>query len=157
MAGRDELAIVFLDTDKDTHFTGGIALNAMETESVAFPADWGKTNIDECIIESVVVQADQNLEWDIFIWSKAEFDNTDLDLDKFTDYINFPVTSGKRIAGANQYYYASPANNVKIPYRDQDRTQKIHIGLVNRSATAKNAGATGEIKLRLGIRPVYGV
>lgn len=157
MAGRDELALEFLDTDKDTHFTSGLAQHAMETESVAFPSDWGTIGIDECIIESIVIQADQNLEWDIYIWSEAEVDNTDIDLDKFVDYANFPTTSGKQIGAANQFYYASPANNVKIPYKDQDHTQKIHVGLVNRSATAKNAGATGEIKLRLGIRPVYGV
>jgi len=37
------------------------------------------------------------------------------------------------------------------------RSKKLHVGLVNRSATGKNAGATGEIRVRFGIRPIFGV
>jgi len=80
-----------------------------------------------------------------------------LDVDTFVDYFNYATTTGKRIAGAGQYYYASPSNNLDIAYRDADKSGKLHVLLVNRSATAKNAGATGEVKLRFVVRPIYGV
>ena len=80
-----------------------------------------------------------------------------LDLDTFLDYFNFPTTSGKQLGGTAQFYYASVSNNVAIPYRDNDKTSKLHISLVNRSATAKNAGATGEIVVKIAVRPIRGI
>jgi hypothetical protein len=156
-ANRDTLGIEFIVTDKDGHFTGALATNAVEHESINFPTDWGIVGIQEMIIESVSIQSDQQLEWDIYVWSGSENANADLDLDTFLDYFNFPTTSGKRLAGANQYYYASVANNVAIPYRDNDKSSKLHVSLVNRSATAKNAGATGEVVVRFVVRPIRGI
>lgn len=156
-ANRDTLGIEIVVSDKDSHFTGGIAQNAMETESISFPSDWGVLGLNECIVESVSIQADQNLEWDVYIWEGSEFNNADIDLDTFLDYFNFPTTSGKQIGATAQFYYASVANNVAIPYRDKDKTSKLHVGLVNRSATAKNAGATGEITIKFNVRPIRGI
>lgn len=154
---RDTLALEYIVTDKDTHFTGALAQNAIEVESIDFPADWSLLESHEIVIESIVVQSDQNLEWDIYLWSTSDYNETNLDADRFIDSFNFPTTAGKRIAGAGQYYYSAPSNNIMVPYKDEDRTSKLHIGLVNRSATAKNAGATGEIVVKIAARPVYGV
>lgn len=151
-----KLSIEYLRSDKDTHFTGALAQNAIEVESINFPSIWRTAGVNECIIEGLSIQSDQNLEWDVYIFTSSEFDNTDLDLDVMIDMFNFPTTAGKTIAGANQYYYPFPANNISIPYSDAENTGKLHVGLVNRSATGKNAGATGEIVIRFALRPIYG-
>lgn len=148
--------IRYIDSDKDTHFAGAIAQNAMEVESLDFPSDWADISLYSIIIESITIQSDQNLEWDVYLWTDGAVDETDLDTDKFLDYFNFPASSGKQVAGANQFYYAAPSNQMNIPYYDSDKASKLHVGLVNKSASSKNAGATGEVKLRFAVRPVIG-
>ena len=146
--------IRYLDTLKGTHFTGALIQNAIEVESVDFPSEWGTAGINECLIEGISIQSDQNLEWDVYLFSSSGHTDTDLDLDTFVDKFNWATTAGDRIAGAGQYYYPSPDNNMKIPYYDDSRKAQLHVALVNRSAGAKNAGATGEIKIRFALRPV---
>ena len=149
------LRIEYIESDKDNHFTGALTTNSMEVESLSFPSDWSTTERHECIIEGITLQSDQNLEWDVFIWAKSTAEDTsDIDLDEYLDFFNFVKTTGKQIAGSNQYYYPSLSNNVRVPYRDKDLSSKIHVGLVNRSATAKLAGATGEVKIRIVVRPI---
>lgn len=156
MSTEYKTEIVILRSDKDTHFTGGLAQDAMETESINFPSDWRTAGINSCIIEGISIQSDQNLDWDVVIFSGSEFDNTDLDLDKAIDYTSFANTVGKQVGGAGQYYYPLASSPFKIPYVDEDRSGKLHVGLVNRSATAKNAGATGEVVITFILRPVWG-
>jgi len=139
------IPLVLIRTDKDTHFTGSIAQNAHETESLTLPDDY-----NELFIENISIQSDQNLEWDVMLWSSDKFNNADLDLDAFVALINFPTTAQKQIAGANQYYVDD--NNLSICYPVAD-DNKLHISLCNRSATAKNAGATGEVIIKLFVRP----
>lgn len=148
--------IYFIDSDKDTHFTGALIQNAIENESIAFPSILTDTGVHGLLIVGISVQADEQLDWDIILWGKSTFSSTDLDSDNFIDFFNFPTASGKRIAGANQYYWASPANNVEVFYKDLDNSGKLHVGLVNRNAGAKTAGAAGEIKIRFSVRPILG-
>ncbi len=144
--------VEFIRSDKDSHFTGAIAENAKEDESINMPSNWRASNITSMIIRGIAIQSDQNLEWDVAIWSSATTDDTDLDLNKFIDYINFQATIGKQIGGTGQYYYA--LSNLFIPYSDEDNTGKIHCSIINRSVTAKNAGATGEIVVIFSALPV---
>lgn len=55
--------------------------------------------------------------------------------------------------GGTQRYHA--ASGLAIPYKDTLGLGQIHVGIVNRAATAKPAGATGELKLKLWVHPVY--
>ena len=156
MGDRSTLGVRYVDSVETTHFTGALAQNAMELESLDFPSDWGTIGLGECIIESVTIQSKQGLAWDVWVYSSSDGASATLSDDKFVDGFKFPVNTNQ-IAGANQYYYLSPDNNVAIPYFDEDRSAKIHIGLINRSATAKLAGVTGQVKIRLMVRPVYGI
>ncbi len=149
--------IRYIDSVVGTHFTGALAENAIELESLDFPDDWQKVEINECIVESVTVQSKQNLEWDVWIYSSSGGPDTDLDVDSFVDGFNFPKTEGKQIDGANQYAYPAPSNRIAVPFRNEDNRAKIHVGLINRSAAAKYAGVTGEIKVRLMLRGIYGI
>jgi hypothetical protein len=150
------IPIHHIRSDKDTHFTGALVQYAAENENLAFPS--GLVGCGECVIEAIIIQSDQNLDWYVYIFGSDGFDDTDLDADYFIEYVAFATTTGLQIAAANQYYYSS--TNLNIPYKDRDwddsatTAAELHIALVNRNATAKNAGATGEIVLDFIIRPV---
>ena len=140
-----------------TNFTEALASDAIEIESLSLPDSWSKVELHEGIIESVTVQSKQNLEWDVFIFSSALGPTSDLDNDTFIDLFNFPKTEAIQIGGAGQYYCSSPSNHIAVPYKDQDLTSKLHIGLVNRGRIAKYAGVNGEVKIRIVMRGIYGV
>lgn len=148
----NQLGITYIKSDKDSHFTGALIENAIESEDLNYPTDWRIAQINEILIKGITIQADQNLEWDIFLWSKESKDNTDLDVDTFVDFINFPSTIGKQIAGSNQYYYS--LSNLSIPYEDIGKQRKLHCSIVNRSSTAKLAGGTGEVVVSFAVSPV---
>ncbi len=153
---QDRLALAYIVSDKDSHFTTNLTTGNMEIESLLMEADWTAIQINECIIESVSLQSDQNLAWDVILFAKASTDDTNLDLDEFVDLFRFSKVDGIQVAAANQFYYPSLSNHMSIAYKDNDLTGKIHVGLVNRSVTAKNTGATGEVKIRITVRPIFG-
>lgn len=146
------VGVEFIRTDKDTNFTGALVQNAGEAENLDFPTDWKTTQINEVIIHAIRIQSDQNLEWDIYLWKRDTGANTDLDVDTFSGLINFPATSGKQIAGSNQFYYS--LSNLNLHYQDEDKSGKIHCMLINRSSTAKLAGGTGEVVVEFVVSPV---
>lgn len=129
---------IFIQSDKDTHFTNTLAQNAQETENIT------AIGCNDGIIRSVCIQSDQNLDWDVMFWGTDAFDDTDLDVAKFLGGVKFTVSQGLQIGGAGQYYYMSD-NNLGIPYKDMDGTNELHISLINRSVTSKNAGSAGEV------------
>jgi len=131
-----------LRSDKDTHFTGSIVQNAKEDENlIGLPANRVR-------ITGIALQSDQQLNYRVIFWTTDGFDNTDLDLDTFCAEVQIPlVTSGFRIAGANQYYL--DVRGLEIEYEDDDASQELHVSLMNLSATTKNAGATGEVVLEI--------
>lgn len=138
----DEVSIV--TTDKDSHFTGALAQNAKEDESIVVDL-----KDDRCVIVSIALQSDENLAWDVFFWKTSEFDNTNLDDDDFIGYVSFAAADGVRIGGAGQYYYSK--DSLAIPYVDEGDASKLHVSLVCRSAAGKTAGAAGEVVIRFGI------
>jgi len=154
---KDTLGIRYVDSVETSHFTGALIEDAIELESLDFPSDWGVIGLGECVIESATIQSKQNLDWDLWIFSSSSGNATTLSDDGFVDGFHFPREAGFRIAGANQYYYSSPSNHLAVPYFDEDRSSRVHIALINRSAVAKLAGVTGEVRVRLMVRPTYGI
>lgn len=137
-------------TDKDTHFAGAIAQNASEEENIVLPVGiQGINGNGEIIIRSIMLQADQNLSWELMFWATDGFANADLDLDTFISRWTFAVADGVQIGATAQYYYY--IEGLDIPVRDEDSTGELHISLVNRSATGKNSGATGEVVVQLSV------
>ena len=146
---HDAIRIHYVKSDKDTHFTDALAQNAVEHENIAMGN--ALVGCEECIIEGVVLLSDQNLEWDVFFWTRSTNLDTDADIDTFLDYIKFKQTEGRQIAGTGLWYYSW--TNLGIPYKDEDQSEEFHVSLCNRSATSKNAGATGEVVVKLMVRP----
>lgn len=155
----------FIRSDKDTHFTGALATNALETES------FGDLRVHAGEIVSVNLQSDQNLDWDIFFFGTTDFNNADLDSSIFLGRVRFAAADGVQIAGSGQFFYDTciasayafrPFFYVDKTWLDLDDEDKLdratnpiqlHVGLVNRSATSKNAGATGEVVINVEYHP----
>ena len=135
-------------TDKDVHFTGAIVTNAQETENIT-----GLLS-NRYMVRGVNIQSDQPLYFRLIFWGSDTFDDTDLDVDTFLDFVDLDMTGGGaafRIAGANQYYLNS--GDLQIVYEDYDITRELHISLQNLSAVAKNAGTTGEVQIDIKMTP----
>ena len=138
---KDSKIVYNLTSDKDSHFSSGINQNATEEENLT-----GLIS-NRIRINSISIQSDQSLDYRVILFSTDGFANTDLDLDTFQSDVEINIPSyGWRIAGANQYYMV--VNGLAIDYEDEDATYELHVALQNLSATAKNAGATGEVVLR---------
>lgn len=149
-------------SDKDSHFTGALATNASEEENITgLRAPTG-------VIESVTLTSDQNLDWDLYFFATDGISNTDLDLEHFLGKVRFVAADGDQIAGSGQYYYDTATCSYAFrpfTYVDKDAldwydtpsgtqvTPEIHVALVNRHATSKNSGATGEVKVVIQFRP----
>jgi hypothetical protein len=137
--------VSFIDSDKDVHFTTELAQNAGESESL------GSLKCNGIIIESVIIQSDQNLSWDVLFFRSPGCDDTDLDADFFIERVSFDATDGVRVGAANQYYYAW--TGLHIPYHDDAVKCQLYAMIVNRSAASKTAGASGEVKLTVSYKP----
>tara|TARA_R100000049_G_C1955316_1_gene108702 strand:- start:7647 stop:8108 length:462 start_codon:yes stop_codon:yes gene_type:complete len=142
-------------SDKDDHFTGELVQNAIESESIDMPSDWATAGINKCSISELSFQADQTgLDMELIFWSNSDYDESNLDESKIINRVTLAASDGNTIAGTGTTYYPNPLAQ-SIEYYDEDHTSKIHVSLVNRDATAKNSGATGEVVLRMGCTPSF--
>lgn len=131
-----------LRTDKDTHFAGAINQWATEEENVT------GLLTSKIVIRGVSVLSDQQLNYRAILFSRDSFADADLDVDEFVSEIDLDLLSyGFQIAGAGLYMMS--VTNLRVPYEDKDETKELHVALQNKSATAKNAGATGEVVMRI--------
>lgn len=144
----------FIDTDKDTHFTGAIAQNAVEEENIGMPANWATLQIQKAIISNITIASDQNLDWEVQFFSNDTQSDTDADVDSAITSFRFSASDGKQVGDAGLWRYdANPAHK-EFEYEDRDRTSEWHIALANRSVTTKAAGATGEVVVRFRATPI---
>ncbi|HDY67399.1 MAG TPA: hypothetical protein ENH85_06395 [Candidatus Scalindua sp.] len=143
-----------ISTDKDTHFTTELLTNAIEEEDISFPSTWVTTGTQTVEIRNITVQSDQQLQWDIQFYATDAHSNTDLDLDKFVTNVNFATSDGVQNAGTAQFRYDKNPTFIPFMYTDEDNTSEFHITLVNRDGTKKNAGASGEIVIKVHAVPV---
>ena len=139
-------------TDKDTHFTGALVTNAAENENVVLaPALAGVGGNARAQLRSIAIISDQNLDWEVMLFRKDTFGTSDLDTDSFVGRWTFAAADAVRIAGAGSYYYY--IDGLDEAYTDEDASGELHVTLLNRNAVAKNAGATGEIVVKLRFEP----
>lgn len=155
--------LLVIDTDPTTQFIAGLAQNA-ET-LLSWTPDVAMSASPDCRgrVVAIAIISDQNLAWELNFWSReAGSAAASVALDSFLGRKAFATGDGLQVAGAGSYRYF--ASGLDIPVLDEDPQAdrdspyagRIHMSLVNRSAGAKNAGATGEIKIRLFIDPTLG-
>lgn len=126
-------------SDKDTNFTGAIVSGATEEENLSIGAS-------RIRIRGAFIISDQQLAFQAILFGTDAFADANLDADTFRHTIEFDLpTHGFQIAGAGPYYQSIDGMNVI--YQDADGTNEIHVALQNLSATAKAAGAGGEVVL----------
>ena len=143
---KAETIVYTIRSDKDANFTTAIAVNAKEDENLAGLAS------NKIRIKRVRAQADNNLNWEWYMWSTDGFEDADLDIDSFRGRYYHDSLNGVQIAAANQFYYDSGPTD--ITYEDLDGTFELHIALANRSGVAKTAGAAGEIIVDIDYEPM---
>lgn len=146
------MTLVELRSDKDLHFTTGIAQNAEEEENIALPSGCGGDH-GRCILRAMTVVADQDLDWEFFFYGSDLFDEADLDNDKLLGIVTFSAGQGVQIGGAGSFY--AYKDGLAVPIVDYDKTGELHVALVNRNVTAKNAGATGEVVVTFWFEPCH--
>lgn len=141
-------------SDKDSHFTGTIAQNAGEDESLTLPACLAGINGNaRGAVRTITLIADQNLDWEVQFWRSATHGTSDIDTDKWIGKHKFTAsTDALQLGGAGSYLYF--VSGLNIPYNDADFSGKLHLTLTNRSATGKNAGATGEVIVDIALQPI---
>lgn len=140
-------------TDKDVNYIGALVQNAGADENITLPPQCaGVGNTAQVFIRAITIVSDQNLAWELDFWSTSGFANADLDLNSYIGRWTFGTGDGVQIAGAGSYYYY--IDGLGIPYYDDSKAGQLHMTLVNRSATSKNAGATGEIVITVWCEPM---
>jgi len=136
-----------METDKDTHFTEALAQYAKEDENIS------GLLYNKSRIIGVGILSDQQLHYKLLLWFKDTFDDTDLDVDEYCAEIDLDIaTYGFQVGGTGQWYM--DIRNLHADYEDLDGTKELHASLINMSATSKNAGATGEVKLFVYYAPM---
>ena len=133
---------VKISSDKDLNFTTSLVTNAGEDE------DLTGLKSSAALITGISIVSDQNLDWDVQFYSTDGFDDTDLDLDTFIGVFKFVASDGDQVGATGPYKYSTSSSSnrfIGIDYVDADETKELHVKLVNRSATSKNAGGTGEV------------
>ena len=127
-------------TDKDVDFIGAQAQNVSDN------ADIAGLNGNTGRIRSITILSIQNLAWEIQYYSADTFRDADPDVDAYLESIKFAEGDGLQDDATGLFRYS--VSGLDIPYVDDDASTTLHLSLVNRSAAAKNAGATGEIVVR---------
>lgn len=156
--------IVSLTTDPAVDFLPAIAQNAMVLEDLALDLSICGTPTARCRITGISIVATEALDYEIWLWRKAAGAGAGIADNSFIGYWAFDGSAAKRIAATGLYYYF--IFGLDIPYTDEDTPEerpdvavpsgRFHIGLVNRSAGAKTAGADGALKITLFVDPTHG-
>lgn len=139
-----------IKSDKDTHFTTAIAVNAKEDENLA------GLQANKILIVGVAVEAKEQNHYRALFWKTDGFDDTNLDLDSFIGAVDLDlVTNGFQIGGAGQWYWDEKLGRGNgIEYHDEDSSSELHVSLQNLGPGAKTAGVNGEVVLKVSYVPL---
>ena len=126
-------------SDKDVHFTGALIKNAVERENIT------GLRSDRVRISKISIQADQRLLYEVLLYGTDDFEESDLDDDRFIASVelNLPTYGFQQTTTQ----WRLDIEGLNIDYIDVDKTKEIHAVLRNLSPTTKVAGASGEVKL----------
>lgn len=137
-------------SDKDLHFTGALVTNAMELETLgdATPTSLNRIPTPRSRIRRITVLSTQNLALDVMIFHSTFTPplTTDPDLHPLVDWVSFLAADAVRVAGAGLYIYSW--TGLDIPYMTESGGV-IYVGLINRDAAAKLAGAGGNLVVEI--------
>jgi hypothetical protein len=140
--------IATLKTDSATYFTGAIVQNAVAYADIPLPgALEGIGGRARVRLKMISIISKEALDWELMLFNKDTHATSSVDTDSFCGRWSFVSAMAVRIAGAGLYYYY--IDGLDVPYTDADGTGELHLGLINRSAASKTAGANGAISVSL--------
>ena len=136
-------------------FTGSIAQNVGVFLSLDVASLSLGFNVD-ARLRAIHMVAVEDLDYEVWFFrtKDAAGNSLDPDVNSALGIVTLPTT-GLRIAAAGLYHFY--VEDLDIPVFDTDRTSKVHMALVNRSAGAKTAGAAGAVRLELVLEPALGM
>lgn len=138
--------MIFVRSDKDTHFTTALIQYASEYEDLSIGGIAPTTRADG-IITSIRLLSLQNLAWWVGFYTRRRNYQANYDLDTLVGAQSF--VAGDAFLSATTYIYI--ATGLRMPYQDEDMLGELHVGLHNRSASAKTAGDGGQIQMTIGL------
>jgi hypothetical protein len=98
----------------------------------------------------------QNLAWAVELYASATgIEGSDIDAEKFLGRWEFQTGDGRKDTADTFWKYWIAG--LDMAYQDMDLTGKLHIRLINLSATGKSADAAGAIVLEFGLEPTQGI
>ncbi len=139
---------------KGSNFTEGLAqwvASAMNNRPL-----WPSSGSRRFLIRAIEVLARENFGPELNFFSTAAGFTTDPATDTAIARFGFIATMGEQIGGAGLWRYY--VDGLAIPYVDLDTVNTgtpptLHVILQNISATAKTAGAPGEIVVTVYVEP----
>lgn len=146
-------------TDKDVHFTGAINAGAAATETLAPP-----TYVPEALaagrhnrgrLKAIRILSKENLAWELMLYANSLFATSNADTQFPLGRWTFVESDGVIVSGDTYYFYYVDGLDVAI--EDLDKLGQINIRLVNRSGSAKTAGANGNMIVELAIELTQGI
>jgi hypothetical protein len=142
-------------TISTAHFTGALAQNAAEGIDLDLPMSIAAGLHSRSLVRQVIVKSVQNLDWEIYLFDRGT-KHTELDPDRngFLGHWRLTASQGLRIGATGLFYYY--VDGLAVPYEDRDQQGRLHLVLINRSATAKDAGAPGALTIQFRLEPTYG-
>lgn len=140
------------------HFLGSCAAGAVLTEQLAkgtyVPEGLAAGNHCRSRVRAVRMICTEAISWTVQFFRKATgIGGSDVDAESFLGQIALELPT----KATGDTLYVAVANNLDIPYVDDDGAGKVHVRLVNTTAgTAKTANAGGAVVLEMDFEPTQG-
>ena len=155
-------SVHFVDSDYTTDFRQvipGAVPPAFASAYADIQISQGSQNVGggKLLIKSVRVLSIQNLNWRVEFWERSIPLPTGTSLNNWgllghVDLLAVPVAAN--VYYSTQYQIATlfvrTAEGLDIPYHDKSAQGQLHVNLVNLDSTAKNAGDSGAVHIRVG-------
>jgi len=132
--------IEIIETNKDTHFTESITQNNCENETISVITN-------KYVINGISIQSKQPLNYRLLVWGSNNFNNSNLNTEKYIGCINLDLSTKEAFQINNENQYRLNIENLQLQYQDFQSTNNLYIGLMNLSPTTKQSGSNGEVKL----------
>lgn len=135
-------------SNPDTQYTGAILQNESENEDIQLAPSMQAVG-NPLRLTALSLISVQNLSWELWLFGSSVFQSADFAADQFLGMWGFNAADARRVNSGTfaQYYYY--IDGLNIPYVDRSASGSVlpslHAALVNRSVTAKIAGAAGDI------------
>ncbi len=144
--------ILLARTNAATQFRSALAQNAGEPLSLDLAGYSVGQRVDS-ILRSISVVSMEDRQWDFWFYGRSTMSAGPLVDIPFIGSWWFGV-SGRQYIGTGLYHYY--IEGLQIPVRDLDQTSKLHVVLINRSATAKSADDAGQLVVQFGLEMSLG-